>query len=178
MCSHDILCNILEDYYLIATSNQPYLMKVQGRKKFTSIVQKIIFCSITGQGLGLTVHAHTGLTIHLSWNSRVRTGSFQNCIARHTIQSAVRYTILNQIRWGSLEGLCKCVFGTITGYDNKNINKVCFHTYLREEMGVKFHCRCRVKLSLEIVENYKRSMFLEDGRMILFEFANSALGEC
>jgi len=126
----------------------------------------------------LTVHAHTGLTFHLSWNPGVRKGSFQNCIARHSIQSAAWYVILNQVRWGSLEGLCKCVFGTITGYDNRIINQVCFHTYLREEIGVEFHCRCQVKLSLEIGENYKRSMFLEDGRMILFKFVRRALGEC
>jgi hypothetical protein len=70
--------------------------------------------------------------------------------------------------------LCKCVFGTITGYDNKTIEEVCFHTYPREEVGVEFHCRFRVKFSLEIGENYKRSMFLEDGRMMLFEFVHSA----
>jgi len=58
-------------------------------KTHTSLVQKLISRSVTGQGLGLSVHAHTGLTIHLSWNPGVRTGSYQNCIARHTVQSAV-----------------------------------------------------------------------------------------
>jgi len=178
VCSCDIVCNLLEDHYLIAITNWSYLMKLQRRKRFTSIVQKVISRSITGQGLRLTVHAHTRLTFHLSWNPGVRKSSFQNCIARHTIQSAVWYAILNQVRWGSLAGLYKCVFGTITGYDNKTINQVCFHTYLKEEIGVEFHCRCQVKFSLETGENYKRSMFLEDRRMILFEFVHRALGEC
>ena len=35
-----------------------------------------------------------------------------------------------------------------------------------------------MKFSLEIGENYKLSVFLEDGRMILFEFVHRALGEC
>jgi hypothetical protein len=78
---------------------------------------------------------------------------------------------------GGLGGLCKCVFGTITGYYKTN-DEVCFHIYPREEVGVEFHCRCRVKFSLEIGENYKRSMFLEHGRMMLFEFVHSASGEC
>ena len=81
MCFCDIVCDLLEDYYSIAVTNWSYLMKVQRRKKFTSIVQKVISRSITGHGLGLTVHAHTGLTFHLSWNPEVRKGSFQNCIA-------------------------------------------------------------------------------------------------
>jgi hypothetical protein len=68
VCFCDIVCDLLEDYYSIAVTNWSYLMKVQRRKKFTSIVQKVVSRSITGQGLGLTVHAHTGLTFHLSWN--------------------------------------------------------------------------------------------------------------
>jgi len=128
-------------------------MRVQERKKLTTIVQNISSRSISGSELGLTVHAHTGLSsIHLSWNRGVRKGSFKNCIARHTVQSAVWYSILNQIRWGSLKGLCKCVFSTITGYDNKTISEVCFHTHPREEIGVEFHCTCQVKFSLEIGE--------------------------
>jgi hypothetical protein len=43
-------------------------------KTHTSLVQKLISRSVTGQGLALSVHAHTGLTIHLSKNPGVRTG--------------------------------------------------------------------------------------------------------
>jgi len=124
-------------------------------------------------------HTHRGeLLIHSSWSMGFRTGSYGNCIARHTKQLAVWYDFLNRIRWGGLGGLCKCVFGTITGYDNETIDEICFYTCSREEIGVEFHCRCRVKFSLEIGENYKRSIFLIDGRMMLFEFVHSASGEC
>jgi len=50
-------------------------------KTHTSLVQKLISRSVTGQGLGLSAHVHTGLTIQLSWNPGVCTGSYQNCIA-------------------------------------------------------------------------------------------------
>jgi hypothetical protein len=154
-------------------------MKTQGRKNCTSIVQMITSRSVTGQIMGLSVHTHRGeLLFHLSWSIGFRTGSYGNCIARHTKHLAVWYDFLNQIRWGGLGGLCKCVFGTITGYDNETIDEICFYTYSREEIGVEFHCRCRVKFSLEIGENYKRSIFLIDGRMMLFEFVHSASGEC
>jgi len=63
-------------------------------KTHTSLVEKLISRSVTGQGLGSSVYAHTGLTIHLSWNPGVRTGSFQNCVVRHTVQSAVWYAII------------------------------------------------------------------------------------
>ena len=86
-------------------------MQVQRNKKLTSIVQKIISRPITGQGLGLSVHAHRGLTIHLSWNPGVCAGSFQNCIARYTVQSAMWRAIIRQIRRRFLSGVCKCVYG-------------------------------------------------------------------
>ena len=87
-------------------------MNVRKRNEFTSIVQKVIFRSVSGQGLGLTIHAHRGLTIHLSWNPA---GSFQNCISRHTVQSAVWRAIIRQIRRRGLIGVCRCVYGTETG---------------------------------------------------------------
>ena len=80
-------------------------MKVHRNKKFTSIVQKVFSRSITGQGLGLSIHAHRGLTIHLSWNPGVSEGSFQNCIARYTVQSAVWRAIIRQIRRRGLSGV-------------------------------------------------------------------------
>ena len=105
MCSYDNVCYILEDYYPTTVGNKSQLMKVLRSKKLTSIIQKIIFRPITGQGLGLSVHAHRGLTIHLSWNPGVSEGSFQNCIARYTVQSAVWRAIIRQIRRRGLSGV-------------------------------------------------------------------------
>jgi predicted negative regulator of RcsB-dependent stress response len=43
----------------------------------------------------------------------------QSCIARHTIQSAVWHRIIRQIKHGGLTRLCKCVFGTTAGLEEK-----------------------------------------------------------
>jgi hypothetical protein len=67
------------------------------------------------------------------------------------------------------------VFGAIVGFDKKIITNVCFYTVHSE---IKFYCRCRVDFSLEIEENYKSSLFLEDGHMMLFEVTYGASGEC
>jgi len=144
-------------------------------KTHTSLVKKIISHAVTGQGLGLSVHAHTGLTVHLSWNPGVRTGSYQNCIARHTLQSAVWHEIIRQIRRRGLTGVCKCVYGTVTGLEKETIDEVCFYTTFA---GITYYCWCKFAFSLEIGENYRSLIFLVEGGMMLFEAVHSALREC
>jgi len=141
-------------------------------KTHTLLVQKLISRSVTGQGLGLSVHAHTGLTIHLSWNPGVRTGSFQNCIARHTVQLAVWYAFIRQIRRRDLTGVCKCVYGTDIELGEEIIEEVCFYTAYA---GISYYCRCKYAFPLEIVEHYRTSIFLTEGCMMLFETACIAL---
>jgi len=118
---------------------------------------------------------HTGLTIHLSWNPVVRTGSYQNCTARHTVQSAVWHEIIRQIRRRGLTGVCKCVYGTVTGLEKETIDEVCFYTTFA---GIRYYCRCKFAFSFEIGENYRSSIFLTEGCMMLFEAAHIAFGEC
>jgi len=156
-------------------------MKVHRSKKFTSIVQKVFSRSITGQGLGLSIHAHRGLTIHLSWNPGACEGSFRNCIARYTVQSAVWRAIIRQIRRRGLSGVCKCVYGITLKYNDDIglergiVQAICSYTICK---GVWYNCRCNILFSLEIGERYRTSKFLVDGCMMLFEAAHSALKEC
>ena len=156
-------------------------MKVHRSKKFTSIVQKVFSRSITGQGLGLSIHAHRGLTIHLSWNPGACEGSFRNCIARYTVQSAVWRAIIRQIRRRGLSGVCKCVYGITLKYNDdigleRGIVEVICSCTVSE--GVWYNCRCNILFSLEIGERYRTSLFLTDGCMMLFDTAYPALGEC
>jgi hypothetical protein len=181
VCSCVTICDLLEDCYGIAITSWSYLMKIQRQKKFTSIVQKVFSRSITGQGLGLGIHAHRGLTIHLSWNPGACEGSFQNCIARYTVQSAVWRTIIRQVRRRGLSGTCKCVYDTIvkcednSGLERGIVQAICSYTIYK---GVWYNCRCNISFSLEIGEHYRTSMFLTDGCMMLFEAAHLALKEC
>ena len=139
-------------------------MNVRKRSEFTSIVQKVIFRSVSGQELGLTVHALRGLSIHLSWNSGSCAGSFQNCISRHTVQSAVWRAIIRQIRRRGLIGVCRSVYGTETGLERETSGETCFYT---THEGVRYHCRCKFSFSLEIGERYKTSLFLVGGWMMI-----------
>jgi hypothetical protein len=143
-------------------------------KTHTSLVQKIINRSVAGQGLGLSVHVHTGLTIHLSWNPGAKTG-YQNCTARHTVQSSVWYEIIRQVRHRCLTGMCKCVYGTVTGFEKETIDEVCFYTTYS---GIRYYCWCKSEFSLEIGENYRSLIFLTESCMMLFEATYGALGEC
>jgi len=99
----------------------------------TSIVQNLICRSVTGRGIGLTVHTHAGWTVHASWNSGVDKGNYKNCIARHTLQSGVWYATIRQLRRRSLTGLCKCVYRAVTRYERETLAESYFHTY-REEI--------------------------------------------
>jgi len=176
VCSCVTICDLLEDYYGIAITSWPYLMKIQRQEKFTSI-QKAFSRSITGQRLGLSIHAHRGLTIHLSWNPGACEGSFQNCIARYTVQSAVWRAIIRQIRRRGLSGVCKCVYGITLkcnddiGLERGIVEATCLHTV---HEGVRYNCRCNILFSLEIGDHYRTSMFLTNGCMMLFEAAHSA----
>jgi hypothetical protein len=100
-------------------------------KTQTSTVQKLVSRSVTGQGLRLSIHAHRGLTIHLSWNSGVRSGCYRSCIVRHTIQLAVWHGIIHQLRHRSLRGVCKCVYGTVTGNEKEKLMNFVFITLMQ-----------------------------------------------
>jgi hypothetical protein len=49
---------------------------------------------------------------------------------------------------------------------------VCFYTTHAE---IRYYCRCKFAFSLEIGENYRSSIFLAEGGMMLFEAVHSAL---
>ena len=146
----------------------------------TSVIQILASRSVTGRGLGLSVHKHWKQSIHLAWNPvENRKGVYQNCIARHTIQLGVWYEVERQLRSRKhLTGRCKCIYGTNVGYWKETLDETCYYTCRKTRIGVKFHCRCTVNFSLEFGENYKSSVFLPGGTMILCEAAHKGIGQC
>ena len=106
------------------------------QKKFhTSVIHKLSNCALTGQGLGISIHRHTGLEFHFAWNAGVKTGLYQNCIVRQCQEVPLLFEILLPLRRSNLVGLCKCIFGTHIGYDTRTTT-VCYYT----DEG--FSCRC------------------------------------
>jgi hypothetical protein len=100
LCTHDDVCYLLESICL-GTVNDSRNREPR-MKTHTSIVQKLISRSVTGRGLGIKVHTHSGWTVHVTWSPGAEKGSYNNCIARHTIQSGVWHDMLCQLRRGSL----------------------------------------------------------------------------
>ena len=112
---------------------------------YYSIIQKLHHRALTGQGLGLSIHRHFGLALHLFWNKGNRTGSYQKCIARECREIPLLFEIVLPLRKSGLLGLCKYIFGTHIGYGEQTIG-ICFY------MEEGFFCRCRVNFVLEITK--------------------------
>ena len=108
---------------------------------YYSIVQKLNYRPLTGQGLGLSIHIHSGLALHLSWDKGDKTGSYRNCIARKCRELPLLFEILLPLRKSGLTGLCKCIFGTAIVYGERNVG-ICLY------MEEGFFCRCQVKFVL------------------------------
>jgi hypothetical protein len=64
----------------------------------------------------------------------------------------------------NLKGRCKCVYGVTTGYKKQTLDEICFYTYYEE---LKYYCRCKFGFSLEFGEDFKSSIFLPDGSMLI-----------
>ena len=92
-----------------------------------SIIQTLNYRTLTGQGLGLSIHRHSGLALHLSWNKGNKTGSYQNCIARECREILLLFEIILPLRKSGLTGLWNCVFGTAIGYSERTVG-ICFYT--------------------------------------------------
>jgi hypothetical protein len=61
------------------------------------------------------------------------------------------------------------------GYGKETIDAICFHTHYE---GLMYYCRCKFEFSLEFGENYRSSIFLPEGYMLLFEAEHKRLKQC
>ena len=78
----------------------------------TSIVQSLNSRSINGCKLGLHLHQHKGMEIHMCWNIIPATGCyFENCIARRikTFREYDEFVASVCPRVG-LDGACECFY--------------------------------------------------------------------
>ena len=79
-------------------------------EKYCSIVERVNYRSLTGQGLGLHVHVHLGSVILLCWNIHNTIGCYKNCIARDSAECNVSYQVWRMLRSRGLDGLCRCCY--------------------------------------------------------------------
>ena len=82
-------------------------------KNRISIVEKVIYRSLTGQTLGLTIHNHLKSRIHLCWSNDTCTSKYKNALERSffRVKDWLRFCkALNMIR---IIGLAACIVGGI-----------------------------------------------------------------
>ena len=121
-------------------------MKTKAPNHF-SIIQKLNYCEITGNRLGLNVHRHSGKVLHFSWNKESRVGSYRNCIARKCCGLPLLLEIILPLKKRGSTGSCNCAFGTVPEV-NGNIVGLCFYHFC-----FFCFCRCRVNFVLEMVKD-------------------------
>jgi len=93
----------------------------------SSIVKSVIFRSITGQKLGVDVHKHLSMEIHLCWSTIIEPDYYKNCIVRRIGTFRDYNEFMSSIRPSSkYNGACVCYGSVFTMQRNKA--KCCIYT--------------------------------------------------
>jgi len=99
------------------------------RNKMTSrcsIIAKLSFSSLTGQGLGLDIHKCSVSWIRLYWNMRSITGCYLNYIGRYEVDFHVSNKCLSLFKNFGLAGACSCY--NCKSFVGDGNGKVCIYT--------------------------------------------------
>jgi len=76
----------------------------------SSIVERLNFRSLTGQGLRLDVHRCSVSRVRLYWNMSSITGCYMNYIGRYEIDFYVSNLCLRLLESFGLAGACSCSY--------------------------------------------------------------------
>jgi len=93
----------------------------------SSIVERLNFRSLTGQGLGLDVHRCDVSRIRLFWNMSSIKGCYMNYIGRYEVDFYVSNQCLSLFESFGLAGACSCCYDC-TLHIGDWIEKVCIYT--------------------------------------------------
>jgi hypothetical protein len=77
----------------------------------SSIIARLTSRSLCGQSLHIHVHQHFGFRLHLLWKCANNHATSEKCIERRFFTCNDIDTFCFQLRKGTLEGLCNCVWG-------------------------------------------------------------------
>jgi len=85
-----------------------------------SIVEKVIYRSLTGQRLGLTIHNNLNSRIHLNWGIETGTYKYKECIERSFVWGKVWQRCCKALKFSCAIDLAVCIFrGIIYEGDNR-----------------------------------------------------------
>jgi len=88
-------------------------------KNRTSIVEKVIYRSLTCQTLGLTIHKHFNSRIHLCWSTEAGTLNYKDCIDRSFIREKNLLRFCKALKTFRISGLAPCIVRGITYGDHR-----------------------------------------------------------
>jgi hypothetical protein len=80
-------------------------------KKLFSIVEKVVYRSLTGQSFGLDVHQHFEQMTLLYWNVHSTTGCYESVLARYFLENDEFDCFVRKSVRSGLKGVCDCMYG-------------------------------------------------------------------
>ena len=105
-----------------------------------SIVKNLIFRSITGQKLGVDVHQHLSMEIHLCWSTIIEPGYYKNCIVRRISTFQEYNEFMSSIQRSSkFDGACVCCYSSVFTVQRKKAKR-CIYTDGRD-LQVLYHLK-------------------------------------
>jgi hypothetical protein len=131
-------------------------------KKFSkriSIVDKVIYCSLTGQSLGLIMHNHLNSKLHLCWRNKTGTFYYTDCIERSFAREKDWLCPCNKLRMSGVVGLAECLVRGIRYKDDLRVERCVYSEksirgrrtlwlkYVREFLKAEHICLCPVSSS-------------------------------
>jgi len=95
-------------------------------KNRISIVEKVIYRSLTGQTLGLTIHNHLNSRIHLCWSNETGTPKYKNALERSFFREKDWLRFCEALKMTRMIGLAACIVGGIIYEDDHRIQRCIF----------------------------------------------------
>ena len=88
-------------------------------KNRVSIVEKLIYRSLTGQTLGLTIHSHLKSRIHLCWSNETGTLKYKGCIEWSFFRRNDWLRFCEALKMIRMIGLAACIVRIMIYEDHK-----------------------------------------------------------
>ena len=95
-------------------------------KNRISIVEKVIYRSLTGQTLGLTIHNHLKSRIHFCWSSETGTVKYKDALERSFFREKDWLRFCEALKMTRMIGLAVCIVRGITYEEDKRIQRCIF----------------------------------------------------
>ena len=95
-------------------------------KNRISIVEKVIYRSLTGQTLGLTIHNHLKSRIHLCWSNDTCTSKYKNALERSFFRVMDWLRFCKALKIIPISGVAACIMRGITCEGDHRIQRCVF----------------------------------------------------